>query len=165
MEQSNLKRHGTGFIDLSGTATCTSCCQTKPNSEFKFYKNRVNPSTNLCLYVNKKCNSCIRAYSQHKKTSKEQLNLLNIARPIPSVDNPYRCDCCNKNITTTRTLQLDHCHKTGTFRGWLCKECNISMGNLGDSIECMVKVIKYLNFTEKKSIEEICEMLSTQLTI
>ena len=57
-----------GYIDLSGTAVCTDCGERKSNSHFKFYKNRVNPTTKLCLYVNKKCKDCLKLYTVHKKT-------------------------------------------------------------------------------------------------
>jgi hypothetical protein len=75
------------------------------------------------------------------------------------VEHPYPCDCCGKDIVTTKTIQLDHCHEKGVFRGWLCKECNISMGNLGDNIEGFIRAIKYLNRTEGKSCDEIKQMV------
>ena len=52
-----LTPHGDmgGFINFAGTATCTDCHQVRNNEHFMFYKNRINPDTKLCLYVNKKC--------------------------------------------------------------------------------------------------------------
>lgn len=140
-------------------ATCTDCGIEKNNKHFIFYKNRVNPTTKLCLYVNKKCDYCRKRYLLHKRISEKQIKDLQIVRPIPSIEDPYMCDCCHKQIITTRTIQLDHCHETGDFRGWLCKECNISMGNLGDNIEGIIRVIKYMNRTEKKTIEEILDLI------
>lgn len=157
----NLVKHGDfgGFIDTHGKATCTDCHLEKPNSEFVFYKNRVNPTSKLCLYTNKKCKDCGKIYAEHKKKSEQQVKEQNIVRPIPSLEQPYPCDNCGKNIITTRTIQLDHCHETGKFRGWLCKECNISLGNLGDNIEGLIHTIKYLNRTQQKTTEEIIEMI------
>jgi Recombination endonuclease VII len=161
-----LVAHGNynGFIDIGGAATCTDCKKEKSNCNFIFYKNRVNPNTNLCLYVNKKCTDCRKLYMIHKKKSTDNVKNLNIVRPIPSIDNPYPCDCCNKDIITTKTIQLDHCHKTGSFRGWLCKECNISMGNLGDDISGIMRVIKYMNKTEKMELVDIHEKLNEVLS-
>lgn len=119
----------------------------------------MNPKTNLCLYVNKKCDKCRKLYMVHKKISEKQLKCLNIIRPVPSLDTPYSCDCCKKNIFTTKTIQLDHCHETGQFRGWLCKECNISMGNLGDNVIGLTRAIAYMNKTEKHTIDNILNML------
>jgi hypothetical protein len=155
-----LVSHGNygGFVDYSRNAVCTDCHLEKNNDNFMFYKNRVNPTTKLCLYVNKKCMDCRRIYAKHKMMSVKQVKSLNIQRPVPSIYNPYLCDCCKKLIVTTRTIQLDHCHVKGEFRGWVCKECNISMGNLGDNIKGMIRVIKYMNKTEKYEIKEIVEM-------
>lgn len=160
-----LVPHGNynGYVDLAGSATCTDCNKDKTNVNFIFYKNRVNPKTNLCLYVNKKCSDCRKLYMVHKKQSTENVKNLNIVRPIPSIENPYPCDCCNKHIITTKTIQLDHCHKTGLFRGWLCKECNISMGNLGDNISGILHVIKYMNKSEKMELVDLHEKLDNVL--
>lgn len=149
-----------GFIDLAGSAICTTCKETKGNKHFIFYTNRVNPDTKHCLYSNKKCDECRKQYAIHKKKSENDVKLLDIQRPIPSLENPYPCDCCGKDIVTTKTIQLDHCHKKGIFRGWLCKECNISIGNLGDDIEGIFRVIKYLNKTEGKTKDELQEYIN-----
>lgn len=156
-----MLKHGSGLIDLAKKAICTTCKIEKPNTEFKFYKNRVNPITGLCLYTNKKCKNCSKDYMIHKKKSVLEVKNQGIIRPIPSKANPYKCDNCSKDIITTKTLQLDHCHLTGKFRGWLCKECNISLGNLGDSIEGLFKTVKYLNKTQQKSIDELHSMLDS----
>ena len=162
----SLLPHGDfgGHIDTLGTATCTDCHQVKNNAEFMFYKNRVNPDTKLCLYVNKKCKSCRQTYQVGKQEAEAFLKTNHIARPVPSLERPYPCDCCHKPIVTTRTIQLDHCHRTNEFRGWLCKECNISMGNLGDNIVGFLRAIKYLNRTEKRGVDELQAMLRDVLT-
>jgi len=41
--------------------------------------------------------------------------------------------------------QLDHCHETGEFRGWLCKQCNTGLGNLGDNLESLKRAVNYLS--------------------
>jgi hypothetical protein len=163
MEHWNAHGDFGGFIDPNGTATCTDCHEVKSNTHFMFYKNRVNPRTKLCLYANKKCDICRKAYGVHKKQSELHMKSQNIERPKPSIETPYLCDCCGKMITTTKTLQLDHCHEKGVFRGWLCKECNISMGNLGDDILGFIRAIKYLNRTEGKTKEEIKQMIDEML--
>jgi hypothetical protein len=50
-----------------------------------------------------------------------------LTRPCPA-----RCECCG-NLPGTRALALDHCHKTGAFRGWLCARCNTGLGMFKDS--------------------------------
>ena len=50
------------------------------------------------------------------------------------------CEICGK----TEELCYDHCHSTMQFRGVLCRGCNRSLGQLGDSLESILKVVKYL---------------------
>jgi hypothetical protein len=50
------------------------------------------------------------------------------------------CDICRSEGTTL----LDHCHVTGKFRGWLCRECNVGLGKLGDDIAGVRRAIAYL---------------------
>jgi hypothetical protein len=42
-------------------------------------------------------------------------------------------------------LHMDHCHKTGKFRGWLCHSCNYALGYAGDSKELLQRLIDYLD--------------------
>jgi len=57
-----------------------------------------------------------------------------------------------KKQTTRRTTEptpqrrpcLDHCHETNRFRGWLCSNCNISLGLAGDSPEGVRKLLDYI---------------------
>jgi hypothetical protein len=48
-------------------------------------------------------------------------------RPRPEV-----CDICAGPPDEGRALHYDHCHQTGRFRGWLCRECNLMLGNSRD---------------------------------
>ena len=40
--------------------------------------------------------------------------------------------------------QLDHDHVSGEFRGWLCKQCNTGLGNLGDDLDSLLRAVQYL---------------------
>ena len=62
-------------------------------------------------------------------------------RPYP---NPEICECCGKLNTAKRGLHLDHDHKNGKFRGWLCTTCNTGIGALGDNIEGVSKALDYI---------------------
>lgn len=43
------------------------------------------------------------------------------------------------------SLQMDHCHTTGVFRGWLCGSCNKMVGLLGnDPNQRLIQVADYL---------------------
>ncbi len=51
------------------------------------------------------------------------------------------CEICSKQF---EVLVLDHCHRTGQVRGWLCRNCNLGMGLLGDSQELLLQAAVYL---------------------
>lgn len=62
--------------------------------------------------------------------------------PDPTRPAPSCCECCGR--TQERHLELDHCHETGKFRGWLCIQCNTGIGKLGDNVEALERAIAYL---------------------
>ncbi len=51
------------------------------------------------------------------------------------------CELCGRD----RKLVVDHCHVTGKFRGAICQGCNVAIGNLGDTVEGVLKAVKYLS--------------------
>ena len=55
---------------------------------------------------------------------------------------PKVCNCCGK--PHKKSLVLDHDHNTKLFRGWLCDDCNVGIGRLGDNISGLMNAIKYL---------------------
>jgi len=54
--------------------------------------------------------------------------------------NCHICGISDKDCQ--RRLELDHCHTTGRFRGWLCHQCNKGLGFIGPVID---KAREYLN--------------------
>ena len=64
--------------------------------------------------------------------------------PLPPRDG--HCDCCLKipEDPFGRGLHLDHDHKTGEFRGWICRGCNHGIGVLGDDVSGLQNAIAYL---------------------
>jgi hypothetical protein len=51
-----------------------------------------------------------------------------------------RCQICQKKTK----LQVDHDHKTGTVRGMICQSCNTAIGLLGDNLDGIMAVVRYL---------------------
>lgn len=52
-----------------------------------------------------------------------------------------RCAICEQPAPL---LVVDHCHKTGSVRGLLCRPCNLSLGYLRDDSYSAVSAAKYL---------------------
>ncbi len=53
----------------------------------------------------------------------------------------------------TRKLALDHDHKTGKFRGWLCGRCNSALGLLKDSTDTIFGLAVYV---EQSDSNDLC---------
>ena len=55
------------------------------------------------------------------------------------------CQCCKTHQSDlTKTLHIDHDHKTGKIRGLLCSTCNSALGFVKDDITTLQNMIKYL---------------------
>lgn len=54
------------------------------------------------------------------------------------------CEVCG----ATENLCVDHDHVTSLVRGVLCRACNVSIGQLGDSSERLKKAYEYLRSSE-----------------
>ena len=52
-----------------------------------------------------------------------------------------RCKICK--VETDKWV-LDHCHKSKTFRGYICKDCNSGIGLLKDSSLVVIRCLIYL---------------------
>lgn len=115
------------------TQTCKICGETKPIFEFGEH-HRVSDNG---IVHDTRCKRCKSDQSRLVKRLRES------APPQPNV-----CDCCGKPTTK---FDLDHCHDTGEFRGWLCGPCNKSLGHFGDSIAGLMMAIRYLKRFEQRN--------------
>lgn len=111
---------------------CSKCLIEKELNCFRIESSRNwrVAIENRKKYYREECKDC------EKRLSKQLREAKKVATPKPT-----KCQCCNKQ---TDALIVDHDHKTGKFRGWLCKSCNIGIGKLGDTIQGIEKAKNYL---------------------
>jgi hypothetical protein len=84
----------------------------------------------------------MRAYYHKRKHEERKLlgrrNTVGHSRnlPAPTRPEPSVCEICGspEKNGTSRSLALDHDHETGAFRGWLCNDCNLILGRIGDNL-------------------------------
>ena len=73
-------------------------------------------------------------------------------------DKDYECPICSRKlegpIRNGRAWHVDHCHKTGKVRGYLCYSCNSGLGLLKDSIHNLQKAIEWLRKDEGEETNE-----------
>ena len=128
---------------FSGKTLCTCCGELKDNLKFAWYKTRFynkGPMTGYRERIHSQCSDCMKSYNKEVKGIKTKYPNLQ----KPSFGEP--CELCAQPVE--KSWQLDHCHETGEFRGWLCKRCNTGLGNLGDNKTSLLKALSYLERAE-----------------
>ncbi len=83
----------------------------------------------------------VKALDPEKMRAKERLTK---GFPEPTRPLPKICECCGQS-PGVKAMNLDHCHKTGKFRGWLCSACNRGIGLLGDTVDGVQNALNYLH--------------------
>ena len=72
--------------------------------------------------------------------------------PKPT-DVDYMCPICknteeqlkfNGQFHDRSVWVLDHNHSNGTFRSWICNNCNMGLGKFNDNEETVKEALKYL---------------------
>lgn len=63
---------------------------------------------------------------------------------------PGKCATCDR----TDDLVIDHDHATGVVRGLLCRDCNLALGNIKDSIDTLKRLVGYLEISQGNDIKE-----------
>jgi Recombination endonuclease VII len=53
---------------------------------------------------------------------------------------PLACEVCE----TPGKVTFDHCHFTGRFRGWICHNCNITLGRMNENPSALRKLADYI---------------------
>jgi hypothetical protein len=90
--------------------------------------------------------------SECKECGKKQNKIRNELKKLhgqPPKD--YNCPVCKREYNDIQYLGtkknnwcLDHDHKTGKFRGWLCHDCNKALGFFKDDVSLMKSAIEYV---------------------
>ena len=60
-----------------------------------------------------------------------------------NLNNKHICPICK--MTSEKNLSIDHSHKTGRVRGFMCNNCNVALGRVNDSVLTLRRLAKYLD--------------------
>ena len=75
-----------------------------------------------------------------------------------------KCHLCGApELECIGRLHMDHCHETGKFRGWLCRNCNVILGHLRNSVEILEKMRGYMNKHHIPHSEELLDDIKAYL--
>ena len=128
---------------------CTKCGRGAPDVWFYTRKNSYGK-----LYIRELCNECYAARRSSQNRAIRKTFGPGSIRALLKANRPPEgtpCGICGVPMTHDKTrtgMCFDHDHETDTFRGWLCKVCNTSLGGLGDNLKGLAKVVKYLSTYE-----------------
>ena len=78
----------------------------------------------------------------HEKWNAYTAERYHALKAIDRVNEPEVCEICKGYPKTV--LDRDHCHKSGKFRGYLCRRCNVLLGQVQDDPEILRNMILYL---------------------
>ena len=78
---------------------------------------------------------CKKCFSNYKKI------LRKIKKHAPPKPKNGKCECCGKPVSE---WVCDHHSNTDFFRGWVCRQCNIASGLIGDSYHGASQLFNYL---------------------
>lgn len=135
-------------IQTTGAKYCKSCDTTKPIDEF-YLRNKISMVRHsTCKECDKKRvkeNTCpirkreLQLQRDYGITLNEYNQML--------LEQGYRCKTCGTTEPGGKhgKFMVDHSHNSGEVRGLLCKSCNIALGEVGDNIYTLQKMIEYLS--------------------
>lgn len=83
---------------------------------------------------------------------KTELSKINHSRwrGIIKLERPATVQCENPRCKSDQVICFDHCHELKLHRGWLCRNCNTSLGMAKDSREILLGLIEYLDAFEAR---------------
>lgn len=98
---------------------------------------------------NRRCIACRRMWDKQRygrnRLAQQERSRHRMRRglPTPTRKCPQNCELCGGS-PKKRALSLDHDHKTGQFRGWLCGSCNMILGRFGDDVAGLLRAVQYI---------------------
>lgn len=137
-------------------AECCVCKQKLPHSAF--YKDKKNKYRKFLSYSCKECTKersryfhntrvkCDTKYKLAKKSAylKSEYGLT-LSEYIEKLQAQKYCAICGVELfTNDPNSHLDHCHRTGKIRSFLCGNCNRGIGSFKDNIQSLESAILYL---------------------
>ena len=102
---------------------------------------RISLERTIEFYADQYAKNAIKR-KVNPKTKREYIK----DHPKPMIGERFTCPICKKTITHEHKNEicLDHDHKTGKIRGWICGSCNSSIGKFNEDVEILERAIRWL---------------------
>ena len=136
--------------------SCSKCNTLKVFSEFN--KDKQNPKGKGYAYYCKECaNLKARDHHSSRKDSEDYISRRKDVRIRKTygidlhtyneklISQGCMCAICKVSLPMSGNFtHLDHDHKTGKLRSFLCTNCNRGLGHFQDNKEIIMSALKYL---------------------
>jgi len=135
----NVYETGKGYDNL----ICNICFVLKPESEFE-----VNQTDAQGIKTRRpSCRKCRQGIEGRKMSSRERKEA---ERQKPPKGSLWRCPICRKMgiVGVNVRVVIDHDHKAGRRRGYLCDSCNTGLGRFKNGEDFLRNAIAYLKANE-----------------
>lgn len=135
-----------GYVKYKSTGQC-SCCYLATRRYRSLGINKkdkvrdISDKAHKCKdregHDKKTCLNCIKRQERIRKKQRKAQGFKNPTGETRSGN----CEVCNNYQAP---LCLDHCHKSGETRGWICSYCNKALGFARDSQQTLNALSSYL---------------------
>lgn len=125
-------RNWKGQIVESGMKECTKCKRILPLEDFS-QELRVSSGKSSS------CTLCSNLWKFYKLTYAEYNAIYQAQGGLCAI-----CRHHGRTGSKTERLDVDHDHKTGKIRGWLCNKCNRAIGFLLEDAAYLRRAIVYI---------------------
>jgi len=117
---------------------CNVCHKLLDTTEFAKNQNGINNRS----VRRPSCQQCRKELEGVDMSQKDKAKWL---KEKPQ-NEPFECPICSKRTIAgvTSKVVLDHDHRTGEVRAWICDSCNTGIGRFKDDIKLLKKAIKFL---------------------
>lgn len=130
----DFKKTGDGF----SKKICNICHKLLKTTKFARNQNAKNNRS----VRRPSCGECRKQLEGINVTLSEKIKW----QKSKPVNVPFECPICTKRTIAgiTSKVVLEHDHRTGKVRGWVCDSCNTGIGRFKDNIILLKQAIKFI---------------------
>jgi hypothetical protein len=104
----------------------------------EWYKRNVEKARASSLeYAKRSRLSDLAGWRSKKRTALKAAKERKIGRPCPGA-----CELCGNGFI--KKPHADHDHATGKYRGWICRNCNVTLGTARENIALLQSMIDWI---------------------
>lgn len=163
-DRGSVSKYGIVQYDLEGQQRCCTCKAYKPLSEYhkdKTTRYGVSVSCKECsndrsktLHKNRMLSDPTYALNKKNQYIKHKWGMSREEYDARLLAQDGKCAVC-KQEQPTAYWHLDHNHKTGALRDFLCSNCNRGIGHLKEDLTILNNAIEYLTKHAERCSAEV----------